>query len=132
MVIKAVKKLGLLVLLGLMLVGCGKKSTTYTHNITVMVKDATLQNKISSYDKKIITEEAYEKLQNELEYMNGAPTLVVKVNYSGKDYNSLGKDFYDINVSGVIQNKTGNAEIFLFVDEKGKIIDVGAWWKTLG
>ena len=41
-------------------------------------------------------------------------------------------DFYDINVSGVIQNKTGNAEIFLFVDEKGKIIDVGAWWKTLG
>lgn len=132
MVIKAVKKLGLLVLLGLMLVGCGKKSTTYTHSITVMVKDATLQNKISSYDKKVITEEAYEKLQTELEYLNGAPTLVVKVNYSGKDYNSLGKDFYDINVSGVIQNKTGNAEIFLFVDEKGKIIDVGAWWKTLG
>ena len=131
MILDNKRKIIVLALLSLSLYGCGRNTTTYTHQLGQIAKDAASDTDFKNSYSKYITRDAYEKLVDELNYMESSNNITTQINYSGASYNSLNKAFYDMNVTGNIGSKTGNAELFLFIDDSGKITDVGAWWKTL-
>lgn len=130
------KVLAVLMCLSLIcLSACSRNTTTLKHEIVQEANKIVNTGGVEDDNKEKIPvwieKEAYNELKDELEFMNSfnLDNVTSKVDYSGRGYNSLGKDFYDLYISGL--SKTGgkyiSAEIFLFIDEKGKVNKVGTW-----
>ena len=123
--------LSLLVCISVSLTACGGNITSSKSEIATKVKQIIKNEKVSA--GKEFTVEALDKLDSELLFINEdkIENISVTVAFSGKDYNSLGKDFYDIQIHGVLDDKNLMTELFLFTDEEGKVVDVGTWSRTL-
>ncbi len=116
-------------LVGASLTGCSN-TATFDNQLKEICKGIISTDGDVKY-KKVMTSEAFGELTGELGYMLGSQNVYVDVRYTPSHLNSLGKDYYDITATGLNDGKHCKAELFLFTDADGKIIDVGAWLKTV-
>lgn len=123
--------LGLLVCLSFNLTACGGNVTSSKTEIATTVKGVVQDKEVKA--GKEFTKDALEKLKSELEFINSdnIENVSVTIAFSGQGYNSLNKDFYDVQVHGKLGDNQLTVELFLFTDEKGKVTDVGTWSRTL-
>lgn len=123
--------LGLVASMLLNITACGRDITSNRTEIATKVKSVVQNREVTS--GKEFTDEALEKLQNQLSFINAdnIKNVAVTIAFSGKGYNSLNRDFYDVQIHGVIEEQLLTTELFLFTDETGKITDIGTWSRTL-
>lgn len=110
---------------------CGGNTISSKQEISTSIKQAINGEKLK--ECKVITKEGIESLKAELMFINeyNATNISVNTTFSGKDYNSLNKDFYDSQIIGLVGDKILKVELFLFTDENGRITDVGTWSRTI-
>lgn len=137
----------LMICVAMNLTSCGGRNTaSMGHEIGAMVREVAnkaIEMNLATHDenaeveqvkqRSFITDEAFGMLQDELSFIGGygIENMTSSVAFSGAEYNSLGKDFYDVQISGLSGSKTLTTELFLFTNESGKIIDVGTWDRKL-